>query len=91
MRALTAWLLKAAVTAGLLFWLFSNPEIREGLTSLRLLTPGWLMLGFAAAGLGQVVEACRWRVCLRTAGVTLSFITALRITLMPCSMGAGGP
>ena len=87
MRALTAWLLKAAVTAGLLFWLFSNPEIREGLTSLRLLTPGWLMLGFAAAGLGQVVEACRWQVCLRTAGVTLSFITALRITLIGTAAG----
>jgi uncharacterized membrane protein YbhN (UPF0104 family) len=87
MRALTSWLLKAAVTAGLLFWLFSNPEIREGLEGLNLLTPGWLMLGFVAAGLGQAVEACRWGVCLRTAGVTLSFLTALRITLIGTAAG----
>lgn len=87
MRALTVWLLKAAVTAGLLFWLFSNPQMREGLAGLRLLTPGWLALGFGAAGLGQVVEACRWQVCLRTAGITLSFLTALRITLIGTAAG----
>jgi uncharacterized membrane protein YbhN (UPF0104 family) len=86
-RSLAVWLLKGGVTAGLLCWLFSNPEIRAGLAGLRLLTPGWLLLGFAAAGFGQVLEAARWRVCLRTAGVGLPFLTVLRITLISTAAG----
>ena len=86
-RALTVWLLKGVVTAGLLLWLFSNPEIRAGLTGLRLLTPGWLLLGFAAAGFGQVLEAARWQGCLRTAGVALPFFFVLRITLISTAAG----
>ena len=87
MLVLTTRLFKATVTAGMLCWLFSNPEVRGGLVGLTFLTPGWLMLGFGAAGLCQVVQACRWRVCLRTAGVTLSFMTVLRITLMGTAAG----
>lgn len=87
MRPLMAWLLKAAITAGLLTWLFSRPEVRSGLAGLTQLTPGWLVVGFLTAGLAQAFAAWRWRVCLRTAGVGLPYLSVLRITLI--STGAG--
>lgn len=87
MRPWTVWLLKAIFTAGLLGWLLSRPEVREGLGSLRHLGPGWLAAGFLTAGASQLFAAWRWQVCLRTAGVPLPGAMVFRFTLMSSAAG----
>ncbi len=87
MRPLTAWLLKAVCTVVLLTWLLSRPGVAEGLQSLRSLTPGWLIGGFLMAGISQAFAAWRWQVCLRTAGMVLSFGAVFRLTLISTAAG----
>ncbi len=87
MRPLTVWLLKAVGTAGLLTWLLSRQEVRDGLGSLSRLTPAWLAAGFGMAGISQLFTAWRWHVCLRTAGTPLGFGTVFRLTLISTAAG----
>lgn len=81
------WCLKAAVTIGLMAWLFSRPEIRHGLDGALHLHAGWLAAGFLSAGLGQVFAVWRWDSALRMVGLRLSWTTLFRLTLI--GTGAG--
>ncbi len=87
MRPWIVWLLKACFTAGLLTWLLSRDEVRQGLRSLDSLTPGWLAAGFVIAGLSHLFAAWRWQVCLRTAGVGLGTGEVFRMTLISAAAG----
>lgn len=87
MRSSSLWFLKAGVTAVLLAWLFSRPEIRHGLSGALKMRPGWLVAGFLSAGLGQVMAAWRWGSALKMLGLHLPAFTLFRLTLM--GTGAG--
>ncbi|RYD28266.1 MAG: flippase-like domain-containing protein [Verrucomicrobiaceae bacterium] len=86
-RGRLLWCLKAAVTIGLLGWLFTRPEIRHGLDGALHLKAGWLAAGFLSAGLGQVFAAWRWGSALRMVGLRLPWATLFRLTLI--GTGAG--
>lgn len=86
-RASLFWLLKAAVTGGLLVWLFTRPEIREGLAGAAHMRAGWLLAGLVSAGLGQVLAAWRWGSALKMVGRSLPALTLFRLTLI--GTGAG--
>jgi len=69
-RALIA--LQAAVSLGLLVWLFSRPDFRGELSSvLQSADPRWLAGGFLLAGVVQILCLMRWRIFLKMAGVDI--------------------
>lgn len=87
MRSTGLWFLKAGVTAALLAWIFSRPEIRQGMAGAWKMRPGWLAAGFISAGLGQMMAAWRWGSALKMLGLRLSAVTLFRLTLI--GTGAG--
>ncbi|MES2709182.1 MAG: lysylphosphatidylglycerol synthase transmembrane domain-containing protein [Verrucomicrobiota bacterium] len=86
-RAPLLWFLKAAVTTALLAWLFTRPEIRNGLAGAARMRTGWLAAGFLSAGIGQILAAWRWGSALKMVGLRLPPLTLFRLTLI--GTGAG--
>ncbi len=75
--------LQTLVSAALLAWIFRDPSFRaqvgEVFTSAR---PGWLLAGFAAAGVGNLIGVVRWGIFLRVLKITLSGWDTLRMSLV---------
>lgn len=72
--------LQTLVTVGLLFWLFRQPEIREGTAEvLRGAQPGWLVLAVMVAGMENFLGLLRWRIFLHLVGIELTFWESARL------------
>lgn len=80
-RALVVWILRLAITALLLAWVFSRAEIRDGLTAAEFHQPWWLLGAFVCGGATTILSAVRWQACLRACECVLPFGTVLRVSL----------
>lgn len=88
--------LQTGVTLALLYWVFSNPEIRQNTGSvLRQARWDWLLVAVAVAGLETFAGALRWRVFLGVVGIKIGFWDSVRLfylglffnTFLPGSVG----
>lgn len=73
-------LLQTTVTVGLLFWIFTQPEIRDntGLV-LREANLFWVGAALAVAGGETFLGALRWRLFLKVLGLHLPFWQTVRL------------
>lgn len=83
MRRWLLALLQAAVTGGLLWWVFREEKVRRAVA--EAFADGdvsWLLAGLACAGLSLGLEAVRWRVFLRALGIDPGGWRTLAISLI---------
>jgi len=74
--------LQVLVTAGLLWWIFRNPEQnRQILEALRTANLWWFLPGIAAIGIAILLQTQRWVILLRVQDISVSRWRALRIML----------
>lgn len=67
--------LQIAVTLAILVWLFHDPKKRADMfASLRSAQPIWILGGFAAYGLVEILAAARWQILLRVQDVRVSSV-----------------
>jgi len=70
-------LFRVLITVALLWWISRDPIIRAQLAALPTPpAPGWLLPAWLAGGVNELAGAFRWWLCLRIAGVPLSFLRA---------------
>ena len=70
------------ITAGLLWWIFRNPEQnRQILVALQTANLWWFLPGIAALGVAILLQTQRWIVLLRVQNIAVSRWRALRIML----------
>lgn len=75
--------IQVAITIGLLWWIFRNPEQNQKLlTALDAANNWWLVPGLAALGGGLLLQAKRWLVLLEVQGIVISYWRSLRILLV---------
>ncbi len=69
------WLVvRALLTIGILWWIAREPSIRAQLDALPSPPrPAWLLPAWLAGGLNELSGALRYWLCLRIAGIPLSF------------------
>ena len=71
------------ITAGLLWWIFRNPDQNQKLlVALDTANLWWFLPGLVAIGAGLLIQVERWRILLRVQGIVVSFSRALRIILV---------
>jgi len=71
------------ITAGLLWWIFRNPDQNQKLlTALDSANLWWFLPGLVAIGAGVLIQVERWLLLLRVQGIVVSFSRALRIVLV---------
>lgn len=75
--------LQVAITAGLLWWIFRDPEQnRQMLDALKEADAWWLLPGLVALGGGLLLQTQRWIILLRVQGIFIDFMRGLRIVLV---------
>jgi uncharacterized protein (TIRG00374 family) len=73
-------IIQVVVTAGILFWVFHDPEKRAKMwDALTHAKPAWLLAGFLCYGIVECLAAGRWYILLRVQDVVLPLwrVTAL--------------
>src|SRR5882724_11184070 len=66
MKTILLRIFQALVTVGVLLWVFHDPQLRANIpTVLRQAEPGWILLGVAFAGAGELANIFRWQIFLR--------------------------
>ena len=71
------------ITAGLLWWIFRNPDQNQKLlVALDSANLWWFFPGLVAIGAGLLIQVERWRILLRVQGIVVSFSRAIRIILV---------
>lgn len=82
MKKIVLTIVQILVTAGLLWWIFRNPEQnRKILEALRTADIRWFVPGLLALGVAILLQTQRWIVLLRVQGIMVSRWRALRIML----------
>ena len=79
--------LKVALSAGLLAWILSRPELDTLGPLMSGMDVRWILAGFACAGLSVWLLAWRWQACLRAVGLHLPMPEVFRITLAASAAG----
>jgi uncharacterized protein (TIRG00374 family) len=73
MKKIAIRLLQAAVTIGLLIWVFYDPHQRAQMkTALQTAATGWFAAAVAAYLVVEVAAAVRWQILLRVQNISLS-------------------
>jgi uncharacterized membrane protein YbhN (UPF0104 family) len=76
-------ILQGFISSALVFWLFSNPELRQQLRpALAQADVRWGVAAFVVYGAVEFFGAIRWQVLLRACGFRLSWWEATRILLI---------
>ena len=71
------------ITAGLLWWIFRNPDQNQKLlVALDSANLWWFFPGLVAIGVGLLIQVQRWLILLRVQGIVVSFSRAIRIILV---------
>ncbi|MCF7676239.1 MAG: flippase-like domain-containing protein [Akkermansiaceae bacterium] len=81
------WILRWAVSAGLLGWILTRVEFGRFLAEVPHLDVFWLLGGLACAGLSLALGAWRWQACLRALGMEVGFWSLFKITLAATAAG----
>jgi uncharacterized membrane protein YbhN (UPF0104 family) len=79
--------LKMTLSAGLLAWILSRPELDALGPLMAGVDTRWLLAGFACAGLSVWLLAWRWQACLHAVGLRLPMAEVFRITLAASAAG----
>lgn len=75
------------VSAGLLAWILTRPELGRLGEELRNADWRWLAAGFVSAGLTLALGAWRWQACLCAFGLEVSMSRLCKITLAAAAAG----
>ena len=86
-RKQLAWGARWLVSAGLLAWILTRPEVGHLGTELRGADWRWLAGGFGCAGLTLALGAWRWQACLRALGLEVALGRLCRVTLAAAAAG----
>ena len=81
-RSTAVQLVKALVSAGLLFFVASHIDWPQLLELLRTARPGWLGAAVLLMGAERVVAVIKWDILLVAKGTKVPFWPLMRITLM---------
>jgi len=82
MKKILLSVLQIVVTAGLLWWIFRNPEQnRKMLEALRHANLLWFVPGIVAIGIALLLQTERWVILLKVQDIAVSKSRALRIML----------
>jgi len=72
MKAILLRSFQGLVTVGVLVWVFHDPQLRANIpTVLRQAEPGWILLGVAFAGAGELANIFRWHIFLRMQKISI--------------------
>ncbi|HWL54845.1 MAG TPA: lysylphosphatidylglycerol synthase transmembrane domain-containing protein [Chthoniobacteraceae bacterium] len=83
MKKTLVTLLQAAVTIGILAWLFRNPETnRQMWAALTQAHTGWIVLAALAFGVAEIFGVARWRLLLKVQGITVGWLRLLGLVLI---------
>jgi hypothetical protein len=75
--------IQIVITAGLLWWIFRDPEQNKKLlTALGQANVWWLVPGIIAMGCGLLLQTKRWLILLEVQGIVITYWRALRILLV---------
>lgn len=76
-------ILQAAITIGVLCWIFGNQKTRDQVSEgLKNIEYTWLVLAVLLAGLQPLAGSLRWYLLMRVQGLNLTLKRAFGITLM---------
>lgn len=76
-------ILQSCVSVALLAWIFWRPEFRaQAWQVITSADPGWLIAGFAVAGVGNLLGVVRWAVFLRVLHISLPAWEVLRLSFV---------
>lgn len=76
-------LFQSLVSIALLVWIFWNEDFRNRTWQvLSSAHPGWLVAGFLAAGVGNLIGVVRWGIFLRVLGISLPPWDVLRMSFV---------
>jgi uncharacterized protein (TIRG00374 family) len=76
-------LLQVAVTVGLLWWVFHDPDKRREMAeALRLADWGWLGIGVGVFFLCTVLATARWKVLLVVQGIRMSWLRTWQLFMI---------
>jgi len=81
------WTLRWLVSAGLLGWILTRPELGRLGEEMRHLDLIWLLGGLLCAGLSLALGAWRWQACLRALGMEIGLLRLFQITLAATTAG----
>ncbi len=74
MKRAFLWLLQCGITAGLLWWVFHDPEKQRALRDAVLHADWWWIgAGIAAYGVFELLAGLRWQILLRVQGIRISW------------------
>ena len=80
MKRILLPILQAAITIGLLYWIFHNPETRAGMAkALREANLMWLVPGVLSVGFACLLQTERWRLLMKVQGISMGWIRTLRV------------
>ena len=80
-------LVKFALSAALLAWILTRPELQSFPPLIRQANLSWIAAGLGCAGLAILGMAWRWQACLVSVGLELKLPTAFRIMLASSAAG----
>jgi uncharacterized membrane protein YbhN (UPF0104 family) len=86
-RTRLTWLLRWLVSAGLLAWILTRPELGQFGTELRRMNMAWLLAGLLCAALALALGAWRWQACLQALGLHLPLAQVFQISLAAAAAG----
>lgn len=76
-------ILQCCVSIALLVWIFWKPGFRAAVwQTVSTADPGWLLAGFAVAGVGNLLGVVRWAVFLRVLKISLPAWEVLRLSFV---------
>lgn len=81
------WLLRWLVSAGLLAWILTRPELARLGPELRRVNLWWVLAGLLCAGLTLALSAWRWQACLQALGLVIPLGRLCSITLAGAAAG----
>jgi uncharacterized membrane protein YbhN (UPF0104 family) len=75
------------VSAGLLAWILTRPELARLGAEWRSLNPAWMLAGLFCSGCSLALSAWRWQACLQALGLEIPLGRVFRITMMATVAG----
>jgi len=82
-----SWSLRWLVSAGLLAWILTRPEVARLGTEFWRMNPVWVLGGLTCAGLAQWLGAWRWQACLQALGMDVPLVRVFKVSLVATVAG----
>jgi uncharacterized membrane protein YbhN (UPF0104 family) len=75
--------IQVLITAGIVWWVFRDPAKRAEMASTLVRANGWwLVAGFMAYGITELISAVRWQILLRMQNLRLPFRRVFALTMI---------